>query len=61
MSIGWYLNRFILGLKEDRMKKIMIGNIMKCPINDNLYQRTIIVNGVPFTVYSKIKEELMID
>jgi len=36
----------------------MIGNIVRCPVNDDLWQRTIIVNGMPMTAYSENKKEL---
>lgn len=46
-----------------RQMKIMIGNILRCPIgrnskDDTLWMRTIIVNGTPMTVYAKDKKEL---
>ena len=45
------------------MSKIMIGNIIRCPEyneeeEDELWMRTIIVNGIPQTAYSKNSKEL---
>jgi hypothetical protein len=40
------------------MSKILIGNILRCPENDELWMRTVIVNGTPMTAYARHKEEL---
>lgn len=45
------------------MRKIMIGNVLRCPIgqnseDDTLWMRTIIVNGTPITAYATDKKEL---
>jgi len=40
------------------MSKVMIGNVIRCPENDELSMRTIIMNGKPMTAYSKDKKEL---
>ncbi len=40
------------------MNKVMIGNILRCPENEDLFMRTIIVNGKPMTAYGKSKKEL---
>jgi hypothetical protein len=41
--------------------KIWIGNILICPSNDEIFQRTIIIDGYPTTIYSKNKESLLIN
>ncbi len=40
------------------MNRIVVGNIIKCPVNKKLFMRTIIVEGKPMTAYSQYKEEL---
>lgn len=45
-----------------RVKNVIIGHIIRCPVNDNLYQRTIIIHSdgddVPITIYSEDKSAL---
>jgi len=43
------------------MTKILIGDILKCPANEEIYQRTIILDGIPTTLYSKDKSELELE